>query len=152
MKKLIVIFLFFLAACSKPEQPATEQRSTETNTIGLTADQVRNAGVTIGKLEQRAISGVVKANGKLDVPPQQLVSVSVPLGGFLKSTSLLPGSKVRKGQVIAVIENPDYIQLQQDYLEARNQSEYNKAEYARQQELAKENVNAQKTLQQSKAN
>lgn len=152
MKKLLFIHLFFLAACSKPEQPVAEQQPVETNTIALTAGQVKNAGVTLGKLEQRPISGVVKANGLLDVPPQQLVSVSVPLGGFLKTTTLLPGSKVRQGQVVAVIENPDYIQLQQDYLEARNQAEYNKAEYARQQELDKENVNAEKTLQQSKAN
>lgn len=152
MKKLIVIWLFFLVACNKPEQQVAEEHPVETNTIELTNDQIKNAGVTIGKLEQRPISGVVKANGQLDVPPQQLVSISVPLGGFLKSTELLPGSKVRKGQNIAVIQNPDYIQLQQDYLEARNQAEYNKAEYERQQELAKENVNAQKTLQQSKAN
>lgn len=150
MKKLIFINLLFVVACSKPEQQPQETHQQEQNTIELTDDQVKNAGVVIGKPEQRQLSGVVTANGQLDVPPQQLVSVSVPLGGFLKSTTLLPGSKVKKGQLIAVIENPDYIQLQQDYLEARNQSEYNKAEYDRQQELAKENVNAQKTVQQAK--
>jgi cobalt-zinc-cadmium efflux system membrane fusion protein len=152
MKKSLIIYLFFLAACSKPDQQPVAVHEEQQNTIELTDDQIKNAGVTIGKPEQRQISGVVKANGQLDVPPQQLVSVSVPLGGFLKSTTLLPGSKVGKGQVIAVIENPDYIQLQQDYLEARNQSEYNKAEYDRQQELSKENVNAQKTVQQAKTN
>lgn len=150
MKKLIFINLLFLIACNKPQQQAQETHQQEQNTIELTSDQIRNAGVAIGKPEQRQISGVVKANGQLDVPPQQLVSISVPLGGFLKSTTLLPGSKVKQGQVIAVIENPDYIQLQQDYLEARNQSEYNKAEYDRQEELAKENVNALKTVQQAK--
>jgi cobalt-zinc-cadmium efflux system membrane fusion protein len=122
------------------------------NTVSLTAAQIQSAEVRLGKVEDRQISGVVKANGQLDVPPQQMVSISAPLGGFLKATELLPGSKVTKGQLIAVIENADYIQLQQDYLEARNQTEFNKADYDRQQELAKENVNAQKTLQQSKAN
>ena len=54
--------------------------------------------------------------------------------------------------MIAVIENPDFIQMQQDYLDAKkSQLEYAKADYERQQELAKENVNAQKTVQQSKA-
>jgi cobalt-zinc-cadmium efflux system membrane fusion protein len=150
MKKLIFLNLLFVIACNKPGQQPVESHQEEQNTIELTADQIKNAGVVIGKPEQRQISGVVNANGQLDVPPQQLVSVSVPLGGFLKSTTLLPGSKVKQGQLIAVIENPDYIQLQQDYLEARNQSEYNKAEYDRQQELAKENINAQKTVQQAK--
>ncbi len=151
-KSLIIIYLLGVFACkNNSEEQATQVHTEGENTIELTNDQVKNAGVKLGKPEQRQISGVIKANGHLDVPPQQLVSVSVPLGGFLKSTTLLPGSKVKQGQVIAVIENPDYIQLQQDYLEARNQSEYNKAEYDRQQELAKENVNAQKTLQQAKA-
>lgn len=94
----------------------------------------------------------MKVNGVLDVPPQQLVSISVPLGGFIKNTSLLQGSKVRKGQIIATVENLDFIQIQQDYLEAKGQLELTKLDYERQQRLAKENVNSQKTLQQSKTN
>jgi cobalt-zinc-cadmium efflux system membrane fusion protein len=155
MKKLLVYLLctLLLNACKQQDgETEVQAHPEEANTIELTEAQEKNAEIKLGKLEQRQISGVVKANGMLDVPPQQLVSVSVPLGGFLKSTTLLQGSKVTKGQVIAVIENPDYIQLQQDYLEARNQLEYNKTEYDRQQQLAKENVNAQKVLQQSKTN
>jgi cobalt-zinc-cadmium efflux system membrane fusion protein len=87
----------------------------------------------------------------LDVPPQQLQSISVPLGGFLRKTDLLQGMHVKKGQLIAVIENPDYVQMQQDYLEAKSQLVYVEADYQRQEALAKENVNAQKTLQQAKA-
>lgn len=112
--------------------------------------QVENAGISFGKVELRAISAAIKASGHLDVPPQQVASISVPFGGFLKSTSLLQGSKVKKGQLIAVMENPDYIQLQQDYLEAVNQLEFSKADYDRQLRLAEENVNAQKTVQQAK--
>ena len=159
MKHTAIIYFLFLSltmtgiqGCgSKDDQADDAQAHAEdANTIELTNAQVANAGVSLGKPGQRQISGVVKANGQLDVPPQQLVSISIPLGGFLKSTTLLPGSKVTQGQVIAVVENPDYIQLQQDYLEARNHTEFNKIDYERQQELAKENVNAQKTLQQSK--
>jgi cobalt-zinc-cadmium efflux system membrane fusion protein len=87
----------------------------------------------------------------LDVPPQQMVSVSVPMGGFLKTTSLLQGSRVEKGQAIATVENLDFIQIQQDFLEAKNQLELAQTEYSRQQELAKENVNSTKTLQQAKS-
>lgn len=148
----MVLIVGVISCNGKKDQVETTTHHEEANTIELTDAQVKNAGIKFGKLEQRQISGVVKANGLLDVPPQQLVSISVPLGGFLKSTTLLPGSKVSKGQIVAVIENPDYIQLQQDYLEARNQLEYNKMEYDRQQELAKENVNAQKVLQQAKTN
>ncbi len=124
----------------------------EENGVELTQAQSRTAGIELGKVDKKQISGTVKVNGVLDVPPQQLVSISVPLGGFVKNTSLLQGSRVKKGQVIASIENLDFIQIQQDYLEAKSQLELTETDYKRQQELAKENVNSQKTLQQSKTN
>lgn len=120
------------------------------NQVELTPEQFKNAGIELGEIEQKQISGTIKVNGILDVPPQQLVTISVPLGGFLKNTSMLEGTRVKKGQVIATIENLEFIQIQQDYLEAKSQLEQAKADYDRQLELAKENVNSQKTVQQSK--
>ncbi len=138
----------------KPAESAGEgedHHDDEGNTVTLTAAQYQTAGIQLGQPEPRQISGTVKVNGYLDVPPQQMVSVSVPMGGFIKQTTLLQGMGVNKGQSLAVLENIDYIQLQQDYLDVKSQLEYAKEEYERQQELAKENVNAQKTLQQAKA-
>jgi cobalt-zinc-cadmium efflux system membrane fusion protein len=148
-----MIMVSILFSCKgKEETPEAEDHHEEdASTVELTEAQIKTAGIELGKVEPRQISGTIKVNGVLDVPPQQLVSISVPLGGFLKSTTLLQGSRVQKGQLIAVIENPEYIQLQQDYLEALNQFDFSKADYERQQELAKENVNAQKTLQQAKS-
>ncbi len=137
-------------AGEKQQEQHDEQE--EANRVEITAAQTRTAGIELGKIEKRQISGTVKVNGVLDVPPQQLVSISVPLGGFVKNTSLLQGSRVRKGQIIATIENLDFIQIQQDYLEAKSQLELTEEDYKRQQELAKENVNSRKTLQQSKTN
>jgi cobalt-zinc-cadmium efflux system membrane fusion protein len=144
----------FLLSCNSKatEEPAEEHHDEGENTVELSAAQYKTAGIELGKVEQKQISGTIKVNGMLDVPPQQLVSISVPLGGFLKNTELLQGSRVKKGQVIATIENLEFIQLQQDYLEAKSQFEFSKADYERQQELAKENVSAQKTLQQAKSN
>jgi cobalt-zinc-cadmium efflux system membrane fusion protein len=121
-------------------------------TVTLTPEQALHAGIETGPVEHRTLSGTIKVNGTLDVPPQQLVSVSAPMGGFLKNSEMLQGMHVSKGQVIATLQDPAYIQLQQDYLEANSQLEYLQADYERQEELAKENVNARKTLQQAKAN
>jgi cobalt-zinc-cadmium efflux system membrane fusion protein len=128
-----------------------EHHDEESNTVELTQAQFRNAGVELATISKRQISGTIQVNGVLDVPPQQLVSISAPMGGFLKDTELLQGSRVRKGQSIARIENLDFIQVQQDYLEAKGQFELSKADYERQQQLADQNVNSAKTLQQSKA-
>src|SRR5690348_355199 len=115
----VVIFVAatLLSCNSKVEEKPAEEITANTTSVELTDAQYKSAGIELGKVEEKQISGTIKASGKLDVPPQQLVSVSVPLGGFLKNTELLQGSHVTKGQVIATIENLEFIQLQQDYLE-----------------------------------
>lgn len=143
-----------LASCTNPTLPleTIEHTAEEENLVVFTKAQFNTAEINFGQIQEKQISGTIKVNGLLDVPPQQLANVSVPLGGFLKNSDLLQGTRVKKGQRIATIENIEFVQLQQDYLEARNQLEYAKADFERQQELAKENVNATKTLQFAKAN
>lgn len=145
----------FMVSCGTKSDATTaadtHDHEEEAGVVELTAEQFKTVGITYGKPESRQISGAVKVNGLLDVPPQQQVSIAVPMGGFVKQTSLLQGMRVKQGEVIAVLENLDYIQMQQDYLEVKSQLEYATKEHERQQELAKENVNAMKTLQQAKA-
>lgn len=155
---VIVSLMLNLAGCQKsPEEnqeksPANASSdSLSANVITLSNEQYQTAAIELGNTEMRNISGTLKVNGMLDVPPQNLVSISPPMGGFLKSTPLLQGMAIKKGQAIAIIENLEFIQLQQDYLESKSQLDYLEAEYTRQQELNKENVNAVKTLQQAKA-
>jgi len=151
---IVMILALLLSGCGKDagkEQPAEEHHQEEDNTVEFTQEQYTTAGIELGTIESKQISGTIKVNGQLDIPPQQKVSVSVPLGGFLKSTTLLQGTRVKKGQVIATIENLDFVQLQQDFLEAEGQLEFADNDYKRQQELAKENVAAQKVLQQAKS-
>ncbi|MBS1951996.1 MAG: CzcABC family efflux RND transporter, membrane fusion protein [Cytophagales bacterium] len=154
MKHLSIIFLLLLS-CSVPkdsEEKKAGEHSSDLNDVSLTEEQFKAISIELGSLESRSLSGTIKANGMLDVPPQNLVSISAPLGGFVKSTELLQGMHVKKGQVIVVLEHPNYIQLQQDYLDSKSSLDYQEAEYQRQEELAKENVNALKALQLVKAN
>lgn len=152
IKHMAIASCFFLIACkSEPaEAPADEHADDEASVVELSPAQVKTAEIVLGKIEEKQISGTIRANGVLDVPPQQLVSISAPMGGFLKSTDLLEGSRVKKGEVVATIENLDFIQMQQDYLEAKSNFEFADADYKRQQALAEENVNSEKTLQQSR--
>ena len=87
----------------------------------------------------------------MDVPPQNMVSISVPLGGYLRSTSLLPGMHVRKGDVIAVMEDQQYIQLQQDYLTAKAKIGFLRNEYERQKDLNSSQASSDKVYQQAEA-
>lgn len=149
---LLYISALLLMACgSKKQEQTAAIDSLSANVIALTPLQYKASNITLGKIERKAVARQITVNGKLDVPPQNLVIISAPMGGFVKSTGLLQGMKVKKGGVLAVLENQDYIQLQQDYLENNSKLDFLQMEYSRQQELAKENVNAKKVLQQSKS-
>lgn len=154
MKQLINIFFLFLLASScssKKAEAEKEEAVTEGNTITLTAAQFKNAGIATDSLAQRPVSAILKVNGKIDVPPQNMVSVSVPLGGYLKTTKLLPGMHVSKGEVIAVMEDQQYIQLQQDYLMTKAKLTYSQLEYDRQKELNQSKASSDKVFQQATA-
>ncbi|MFM8913292.1 MAG: efflux RND transporter periplasmic adaptor subunit [Flammeovirgaceae bacterium] len=150
---LIAIVASVALGCAK-KQPADIPAETPADAaqVEITEEQFKRLGIELGKPTARVISGVIKANGMLDVPPQNLVSISAPLGGFVKKTELLQGMRVKKGQTIVELEHPDYIQLQEDYLMTKNQLEYLELEYQRQEELAKEKVSAAKDLQMAKSN
>jgi cobalt-zinc-cadmium efflux system membrane fusion protein len=141
--------LLLIACSSKKQSQQSVALNQEDWTVMLSAAQMKNAGIESGKLEQREISSILKVNGKIDVPPQNLVSISVPLGGYLKTTQLLPGMHVNKGQVIAVMQDQQYIQLQQDYLSAKARIGYLENEFKRQKELSQSQASSDKQFQLS---
>lgn len=149
---IAILTLLFFGCGNKQSNETPTETTTATAQVKITEEQYKRLGIELGKPSARIISSVIKANGMLDVPPQNLVSISAPLGGFVKKTELLQGMRVKKGQTIVELEHPDYIQLQEDYLMTKNQLEYLELEYQRQEELAKEKVSAAKDLQMAKSN
>jgi cobalt-zinc-cadmium efflux system membrane fusion protein len=152
MKKYLYITLISAAlasACSSDKPQEEIPQTAEENEVTLTAQQAKNISLEVAEVDFGNINETLKLQGKIDVPPQNLVSVSIPLGGYLKSTKMLPGTHVSKGQVIAVMEDPQYIQLQQDYLNVSNKLSYAAKELARQKELNLTKANSDKTLQQA---
>ncbi len=152
MKKYIIISLLFLASCGAPKN---EEKKTETvaeiTAVKLSLEQIKNASIESGMAQSKSISSIIKLNGVIDVPPQNMVSISFPLGGYLKSTKLLPGMHVNKGEILAVIEDAQLIQLQQDYLMAKSKLEFIEAEYKRQKELNYSKASSDKVFQQAKS-
>ena len=149
---IILTSALLLQACggkTKTAEATTEQAVE--SLVTLTDAQLKNAALELTQLQQQQISSVLKLNGKIDVPPQNIVSISVPMGGYLKSTKLLPGLHVKKGEVIAVIEDQQYIQLQQDFLTAKAKLPFLENEFNRQKELNESKASSDKTYQQAEA-
>jgi membrane fusion protein, heavy metal efflux system len=152
MKNIFFLLLTFLIACStKTEAPTAAEPTPSETSVYLTEAQAKNANIVIGKIEQRTISSKLKVNGKIDVPPQNMISVSVPMGGYLKYTKLLPGMHISRGEVIAVMEDQQYIQLQQDYLMAKSRLVFISKEFERQKELNQSKASSDKVFQQAEA-
>jgi cobalt-zinc-cadmium efflux system membrane fusion protein len=153
--KIILKFIpivFLVAACGSKSEDTNTKKETNENRLTLTDVQAKSVKLTFGKLESKTISSSIKVNGKIDVPPQNLVSVSVPMGGFLKSTKLLPGMHLSKGEVIATLEDQQYIQLQEDYLTTKSKLELAELEFNRQKDLNQSKASSDKLFQQARAN
>ncbi|HQW47222.1 MAG TPA: efflux RND transporter periplasmic adaptor subunit, partial [Chitinophagaceae bacterium] len=142
----------FMVSCESKKAP--EEAQTEvinSNLVTLTDAQLANTHIKTGKASTKNIATVLKVNGKVDVPPQNMVSISAPMGGYLKQTSLLPGMHVNKGQVLATLEDQQYIQMQQSFLSSQVKVNVLNKDYQRQLELNKEQASSDKVMQQAKA-
>jgi cobalt-zinc-cadmium efflux system membrane fusion protein len=148
---LSIVVCLILISCGDTKQAETETASNET-TVALTDAQVKNAGISVATIEKQAIARLLKVNGVIDVPPQNMVSISAPLGGYLKYTKLLPGMHINKGESIAVMEDPQYISLQQEYLTAKAKLSYLQNEYSRQETLNKSAASSDKVFQEATMN
>ena len=128
-----------------------KQDSAIQNIVTLTGEQLKSANLSIGQVQNKDMHQILKVNGLIDVPPSNIVSISIPLGGYLKKTNLIPGMFVKKGALLAVIEDPIYIQLQQDYLTAKSRFAYLEADYIRQRDLNATKSTSDKIYQLAKS-
>lgn len=144
---LLVAFISCNGARSAGEENKEEEVIPE-NIVEMRDDQIKLANIETGSIEMRSLSGTLKVNGTISVAPQNMASVCAPMGGFIKSTTLMPGNAVAKGQTLAIIENQEFVDMQQNYFEAKNKFEFAESEYKRHTDLYKEEVYSQQNLQQ----
>ncbi len=148
---LILLLIASQISCSNQKKGKEETAAKEElpeNIVELRADQIKLANVETGSVEMRALSGTLKVNGIVSAAPQNLATICAPMSGFVRSTTLMPGNTVRKGQVLLEIENQEFVDIQQNYLEAKNKLEFAAADYKRHNALFKEDVYSQQNVQQ----
>lgn len=121
------------------------------NEVELTAIQMQKIGLKTAKIQGRNLQDVLKANGYLELPPQNKAEVSSMATGNVSQILVTPGARVRKGQTLARLQHPDLIMLQQEYMEALSRRDLLAQNYARQEALSREQITAQKTFQQTQS-
>lgn len=146
---LVITGILHSCTTKTPDSEVTTTDVESENRVILDSLQLKMAALTFTKIQMLDMASVLHVNGEIDVPPQNMVSVSMPLGGYLKSTKLLPGMHVAKGEIIATMEDLQYIQLQQDFLSTKARLQFSEKEYLRQKELNSIKASSDKVFEQS---
>ncbi|MFA6086326.1 efflux RND transporter periplasmic adaptor subunit [Mucilaginibacter sp.] len=152
---VILIAVTFFSCGNQPDKTETQTAETpakpNSTTVTLTDAQLKTAGIDTGHAANRPVATTLKVTGAIDVPPQNMVSISFPMGGYLKSSQLLPGMHVSRGETIALMEDQQFIQLQQDYLTAKTKLNYAQKDFERQRDLNQSKANSDKVFQQAQS-
>jgi len=150
---ILILSLFFFTCSSPDQQEVSDAPQTPavltTDKVELNEEQIRLAEIKIGSLSQQVISDFVECTGTITLPPQHIMTITPPMGGFVERVNFLPGDYVRKGTLLAVLSHQDYISLQQEYLENASALVYATQEYERQKTLSEGNAAAMKKMQES---
>ena len=141
----IIVLSFMLSACNSDKKEETAVTANvevphDANSVEFSEAQYKSVGMELGNITNTNLSNYIKASGAIEVPPQNLTSITSSFGGHVKSMNVIEGKYIGKGTVVATIENPEFLQIQQDYMESNSQMSYLRQDLARQKELVKENI------------
>lgn len=138
-------FLLFFMNCKNSENSNKNSISeVQDDRIKVSKIQFDQNNMTLGMIEKKSIPIKISVNGMIDVPPENKAVVNSTVGGYIKTTPFLEGDIVKKGQALVTLENPEFVTMQQNYMEIKEQLSYLKAEYDRQQTMMEENITSQK--------
>lgn len=153
-KIIILSVMLALYSCgdkASKTETAGAKNETADDRIFVSKAQFERSKMTLGIIEEKSFPVTVKTSGMIDVPPENRAVVNATMGGYIKTTPLLVGDKVRKRQALVTIENPEFVSIQQEYMEVNEQLTYLKSEFDRQKTMRAENITSQKSFLQSES-
>lgn len=149
MRKTTLLFATALVmmSCGGKNEPSMAEMEEKADSVA--ADTVKTEVDAVTSATNVANSPTF--NGLISVAPNRIATVSLTIGGRIHSLNVMSGKAVACGQVIATLDNPEFIELQQTYLESKAQLEYLEKEYLRQKTLGQGEATSQKRVEESRA-
>ena len=98
----------------------------------------------------RQTSNQITATGTVILHAQDIAEVTSLMSGVVKTITVKQGDRVRKGQVVATVENTDVVSVQREYFTACEEAKSARTEMERQQMLADNGAGIRKNLQQAR--
>lgn len=145
MNKILILGLLAAVACSQPSEQSIVEQSDDR--ITLTDEQIQFNRIVVGKLSLSPVRHKIQATGVLDVPPDNVSELAVPIHAYITKLNVLPGDKVTKGQVLATLKHPDIAVVQSEYIKAMQELVFAKKDLARKEELVNTNAVSQRDYQ-----
>ncbi|MFN2262311.1 MAG: efflux RND transporter periplasmic adaptor subunit, partial [Psychroflexus sp.] len=146
-----LLIALFLVGCSGGKDEEHKEEENHEDGIVLSKKQFENGNFKIESADSLVFSEEFRVTGKIDVPPEHRASVSSFFSGFVSKTHLLVGDEVKKGDLLVKLKNPDFIQLQQEYVENNSKLEYLSGEFQRKKNLLEDQVISEKVFQKIKS-
>jgi cobalt-zinc-cadmium efflux system membrane fusion protein len=149
-----LLTIIILSSCGRNTTSITKEDSTAdvaSNIVQLTKEQASLAHLELAPIQKGKMKGMTHLNGVIDVPPTGIASVSIPMGGYIQDINLIPGTFVKKGQVLATVKDPAYVQLQENYLATKAKLSYLQQDLDRQKTLLTQEAVSKKSFQQIQA-
>ena len=146
---IALTFLNCSKSTSKNESSDTQEKEKvvfETDVMTISKEQYENESLSMTSLLEHSFGARISSTGVIDVPPNGRAVISAQIGGYIKNSPLLIGDQVKKGQLLLTIENIKFLELQQEYMEAKEQLVFLKSNYERQQELFNEKISSKKSF------
>ncbi|MCB9197636.1 MAG: efflux RND transporter periplasmic adaptor subunit [Flavobacteriales bacterium] len=149
MSIVLLLLLLGVSSCGSEEIVSETNEETDSGTFELTVEQINTAGILIGNASQMEFNDQISLNGHVQIYPDQSSLITSYYGGNISEIKVKTGEKVSKDQVVVMLENPEFIKVQQDYLNTKLEYDNLLVEYDRQKELSKDNISSVKQFQET---
>ena len=147
---LMLLAMVMVISCGNDKKSNKEENATSEKVETEKGEEEADADADPAPDLSKTVN-VVRVTGTLALDPQNRAEVSPIASGVVRCITTREGIRVRRGQVVAYIENTQIVELQRQYLTAVNELSAAKTELARQHTLMKQEAGVLKTLQQAES-
>jgi cobalt-zinc-cadmium efflux system membrane fusion protein len=139
-------------ACEKENKTeVAETVETNSNVVKVSKSQFEHNEMTLTKMSTMTFKDEISVNGTIDLPPEQKAHVSPVFNGYVENIKLLEGQSVKKGELLFTLFNPDYLRIQDEFLQVKFELEYLKSDYERLKRLSGDSISSIKSFQKTKS-
>jgi len=147
----MLVGLLLLLGCgqSKQSAPAPDMYERQGNRVLVPKGSPLRDRIKVEPATEQLIQSQLLAPASVESDPARLAKISPPLSGRVEKLFVHLGDRVEKGQPLLILNAPDLVQAQADFVKAQSGLAQSQKTYARQKDLHEHGIGAQRDLEQA---